>query len=302
MSTSRRRSLATAALLVLLLGACGDDSTPAADGPGGLADLINPGDATDGPDGGDADDGPDGQQPGATGGDGEAVGTIEFALPTDTAVPTGSTTIGDACEGADRGGAVLFAHPGSWELTGWGHGGSGGSLGGSTTHTFATPGGLVSVEVAFDQQSRYGIHSGPGEEAPPESFDYEYTVGDRTIQVIYEEAMEVSVGDQRVTVWAIDEAAHPELVDGRQLRFRADAITVTWMDGDAQIVDSIVVTIDVADPSAIDEATIRSLIDSLHASECVRREATVSYEIITASDLDGDDTISGPEDYLELIG
>ena len=220
-------------------------------------------------------------------------GSIEFALPPEADVPSGFMMIGDNCAGDDRGAGVRFVYPEDWNLTGYSRGGSGAHIDGSVGHTFSTAEGRVYIEAQTNT-----IATGMGQDEEAESFDYDYTFGDRAGTVTYDQTMTTTVSDQEVSVWEVDETRYPDMVDGRQLKFTVKIYELTTTSGMNSMVMSVTVRIDLPIDSTTGDDVIRTIIGSLNVSDCTRDNTTAMHEAITNIDLDGDGEITKPEDLL----
>ena len=281
-----------AAAALALLGACGgggDDVAAEMKTPAELASELQGEDRDD--DMGN-DESTDGDDP--TGSD--RTGTIAFMLPDAAETPAGFARIEDQCTADSGGGVVTYAVPDDWDTTGGGSAGGGGDLAGSIDHRFTTPDGEIRIEIAGDTRDEEG-HILDAANEPSESFDYEYTIGDRTTQIEFASVMTVALEYQDVEVFSVDEATYPDIIDGEEFRVRFEAFTSEWDQGGMEQTS----VMEIAAPSgAVDEELLETIVASMQLNECATRSIIVGQEMISSADLDGDNKVSDVEDLQAL--
>ena len=217
-------------------------------------------------------------------------------LPNVTKTPEGFTTIEDACAAESGGGVITCAVPDAWDNSGGGNAGGNGDLEGSVDHRFTTPDGEITIEIAGDRRDEEGqVLNGSNE--PSESFDYEYSIGDRTTQVEFVSVADVSLEFQDVEVFSVDEATYPDAIDGEEFRVRFEAFNSEWDLGGIE--QSAVMTI-TAPTGAVDGKLLETIVASMQLSECAQRSIIVGQELISSADLDGDGKVSDGDDLRAL--
>lgn len=289
----RRRLLAPATALaaaLLLLAGCGDDDT------GGLDQAIEdlP---TDVPDEETAPDELD--DPAGEGLAEPELQPLRIMLPEPTDPPAGFRAIPPVCE-ADEGGVwFTFAVPEGWDATGRSFGGSGSPLGDSIDLRFDTGDGDVTVATDPDSRRPDGtILNGAGEEW--ESFDYDYTRGEESGRITYDEVATASVGDQDVAVVVAEQDQAPEMLGATEYKARlelAELPNPAPGDDDGITPASMVVTISFdAEELELAADEVVEILSTFAAPECTVDRIVAGREILLGEDVNGDGEVSTVDD------
>lgn len=231
----------------------------------------------------------------------ERVGSLEFFVPETVEAPAGYTTLANACEAGDDelyGAYIRYAVPDSWSAAGGGGSGTGGDLSGSVDHLFDSPEGKVWIALKRERRDEQNQVLGDGDE-PTESFDYAYNLGDEEIRVVHSEAFTASIDGEDLQVWTLTDGSDLGNDGDAIYRVRVVAFHMTW-PLDAESTASFEMEISGA-PAALDEDTVRTIIETVQIPECVRHRVIVTNEVTLSTDLDGDGHVATAEELQAVI-
>ena len=294
--TLKHRIPATAAALVLvstpLLAGCGGDDDIAdaiknADEPTTqVTDAGTSGDTSASDDAGSADNSME-------------LKPVSFALPEPSGAPDGFRRLQADCAPDDP--WFTYAVPETWELTGTGYGGSGSPLSDSVDQTFSTDIGDVKIETDPDSVRPDGtILDNSGQ--PFQSFDYDYTRGDETKRITFEEVGTVSVGDQDVEVMVADQAQAPDFLSSTEYKARVQlAMLPNPAPGDddkLQPASMLMTVTHDAEDGDLPTDTVEQMVGSFAMPSCTKDMIVARLEVRFGQDVDGDGQVASPEDLF----
>ena len=225
-------------------------------------------------------------------------------LPFDAEAPSGYTMVTAECPDTDEAAQaedatlaeryrtpITFAVPETWSPMGQGSGGSGSITGTDVELDFDTDSGVrVTVDQEWDSFTMDGeIADDSGE--PWESFDYEWSSGDETTMITYDEVATVTIEDQEIALFSRDPAQAPEDLTQAQYKARIDVFEAprSQFEADATRVSSFVVTIEfAADDATITQDVVETIVGSYTIPSCTWDELIDEQELLLQLDLDGD--------------
>lgn len=239
----------------------------------------------------------------ATGAEDAGVKPIELLLPDTSAAPAGFHTVPAICDteadGSNFRAWYTFAVPAEWTPTG--------RIGGSTSpHNEGTsldfsPNG---VRVALEGDTVLDDGSiGDRQGEAWTSFDYDYTVGDETTTVRYEELGTVAIGEQEVAIMTAPHAQAPDILNATEYKARIHAANLygTFTDGSAYPVSFVVTITASSDEKELPTEVVEGIVASIAMPECASRHTIVEREASLNIDVDGDGEIATPADYADLL-
>lgn len=231
-------------------------------------------------------------------------------LPFDAEAPTGYRMVANGCEAEAESGddvdsslkytsPISYAVPTEWDSAGRSSGGSGGLLGSDVDLKFNTEDG-DHVEVGYDVDS----HNGDGEITdrngdPWKTFDYDYSIGDDTARIEFENVATVAIGDQQVELLYRDPSQAPDHVSGEEYKVRVSVMEMT--DPNRGRTEELSLVLNVTfDSDAVDvtQETVESIVGSLSMPTCQWEEDLIMQEMNRNIDLNGDGKIKSREEAL----
>lgn len=232
---------------------------------------------------------------------------IEFRLPETANVPNDFREIPAKCDTdsseAEYRSWYRIAVPENWESGGI-TGGSSAPLNEGTTLKFGTGSDRASVDALSDSIMPDGsISAGQGEKWT--TFDYDYTAGDDSGTVNFEEFATASIDGQDVTIMAAPYQQNPEYLKVTEYKARIKAANLysRYQDASRAYEASFVVTIKpTREDRELDKDVVTGIVGSYAMPQCARELVVVSEEVNVQKDVDGDGSVATIDDYKKILG
>ncbi len=202
---------------------------------------------------------------------------------------------------------VGFAVPGDWELGGR-TGGSGSPTSMSFDYGFRpTDLGAVKISIHSDSHDLDGVlqKEYDGQPDSESTFDYDYTVGDDTVRIIFDAVGDVPVGDSTTQLYVARPEQAPDRLDDVVYKARINQFDMPqpMFDGTWRLLPhTFVIEISYQpDEGDVSEETVKAIVSSLVMPECSVTHAMVLAELTTQRDIDGDGRVSDQQDYMDVL-
>lgn len=224
--------------------------------------------------------------------------------PNDPERPKGESSESDDDDEAKYSSWITYAVPEDWEAAGRGSAGGGGVTGTDEDLTFRTgegDRGKVKISVDWDNKDFEGtITDSSGD--PWETFDYDYSIGDNSTTITYDNVATMQVGDQEADLFYLDPAQAPDFVSQTEYKVRLSAFELPRQGASGAyelMTESFVATIEFdEEEAALDQETIESLVESFVLPECSYDHALESAELLLNLDLNDDGHIRNADDAM----